>query len=97
MAEPRSLSRTVQDPLRPLARVALDATVWEATRMMYECGTDAVAVVDGQDRVVGIFTAHDVVGVLGLGYEPKTTVIFEWLRSPRQCNHYAPRGEAWFG
>ncbi len=83
--------------MRPVPRVPLEATVFQAVRKMYECGTEAVAVTDEGERIVGIFTAHDLITIIGLGYEPKAVTVAEWLCSPQQCNNDTPRGEAWMG
>ncbi|GBD26558.1 hypothetical protein HRbin30_01890 [bacterium HR30] len=97
MAEGVTRSRAIEGRFRPVARVPLDATVLQAARTMYECGTEAVAVTNEEGRVVGIFTAHDVIGVVGLGFGPEATTVAQWLCSPRECNNHVPRGEAWFG
>ncbi|MCX8071598.1 MAG: CBS domain-containing protein [Candidatus Binatia bacterium] len=90
-------AETTLERLRPVARTALDSTIFDAAHLMYESGTDALAVVDANQQLVGVLGARDIVAVLGLGLEPARLTVRQWLQSPRECNNHGPRGEAWLG
>ena len=57
--------QTVADALEPEpALVSLRDTVADAAKLMGECGTDAVAVVDDHGRPAGVVTGSDLVRLL---------------------------------
>ena len=64
------------------ATVSLQATVEDAVRTMLEKQVGAVAVIDEQGVVAGMFTERDVLAKFALsGCDPKTTPVHE-LMSP---------------
>lgn len=48
---------------RPLPRVGAEESVAAAARAMLAAGTDVVPVVDGEGRLVGLFTTRDLVAL----------------------------------
>lgn len=65
------------------AVVPLQASVADAIRVMLERRVGAVAVIDGEGRVAGIFTERDVLRKLALsGRNPATTSIRELMTTP---------------
>ncbi len=68
---------------REIAAVGLDATVADAIHKMLDHHVGAVAVVDSEYRVAGIFTERDVLRKLSLsGLDPKTTSVREFMTTP---------------
>jgi CBS domain-containing protein len=68
---------------REIAAVGLDATVAEAIHKMLDHHVGAVAVVDSDFRVAGIFTERDVLRKLALTrIDPQTTSIRELMTTP---------------
>jgi len=68
---------------REIAAVGLDATVADAIHKMLDYHVGAVAVVDSDFRVAGIFTERDVLRKLALtGIDPQTTSIRELMTTP---------------
>lgn len=90
-------ANSVRQRLRPVARLSPDATVTKAARTMYEWGTEAVVIVNGNGEVVGVFTPHDLVAVVSLGLDPARTRLVDWIASPRCSIAQHPAGEAWLG
>jgi len=67
----------------PAAAVTQEATVAEAVRMMLNRHVGAVAVVDSDQRVAGIFTERDVLLKLALsGRNLETTPVWEVMTTP---------------
>jgi len=65
------------------ASVPVDATVEQAIRMMLDRHVGAVAVIDENKRVAGIFTERDVLRRLSLSErDPKTTSVREVMTTP---------------
>ena len=65
------------------ATVGLRATVAEAIHVMLEKRVGAVAVLDSERRVAGIFTERDVLRKLALsGLEPNTTPVRQLMTTP---------------
>ena len=65
------------------ATVRLDATVADAIRVMLEQRVGAVAVLDGDGRVAGIFTERDVLRKVALsGRDPVGITVNEVMTSP---------------
>jgi CBS domain-containing protein len=65
------------------AAVCLDASVAEAIRTMLDRHVGAVAVVDDQRRIAGIFTERDVLRKLALsGRDPERTPVREMMTTP---------------
>ncbi len=65
------------------AAVSLDATVADAIRTMLDHHVGAVAVVDSEKRVAGIFTERDVLRKLALsGRDPEKTPVRELMTTP---------------
>lgn len=65
------------------ASVPLDATAERAIRMMLDRHVGAVAVVDENQRVAGIFTERDVLQRLSLSErDPRTTSVREVMTTP---------------
>jgi len=65
------------------AAVSLQASVAEAIRTMLERRVGAVAVIDSERRVAGIFTERDVLRKLSLsGHDPETTPVRELMTTP---------------
>jgi len=82
------------DPIA--ASVILDASVAEAIRTMLDRRVGAVAVLDSEKRVAGIFTERDVLRKLALsGRDPERTRVRELMTTPVELasNHTGP-GEA---
>lgn len=66
-----------------VASVGVDATAERAIRTMLECRVGAVAVVDENRRVAGIFTERDVLRRLALsGRTPAETPVREVMTTP---------------
>jgi len=64
------------------ATVSLQASVADAIRTMLEHHVGAVAVIDDQQRVAGIFTERDVLRKFSLsGRDPQTTPVRELMTS----------------
>ena len=53
------------------------ATVLDACRCMWDCGTGSVLVVDDEERLTGIFTGRDVVRTLAEGKHAELTPLAE--------------------
>jgi CBS domain-containing protein len=65
------------------AAVSLQASVADAIRTMLDKHVGAVAVVDGERRVAGIFTERDVLRKLALsGNDPENTCVREMMTTP---------------
>ncbi len=65
------------------ATVSLEASVAEAIRTMLERRVGAVAVIDSEKRVAGIFTERDVLRKLALsGRDPEKTPVREMMTTP---------------
>jgi len=68
---------------REIAAVGLDATVAEAIHKMLDHHVGAVAVVDSDYRVAGIFTERDVLRKLALSrMDPQTASVRELMTTP---------------
>jgi len=66
-----------------VAAVKPDASVAEAIRVMLERRVGAVAIIDGDMRVAGIFTERDVLRKLALsGLSPDTTPVSAVMTTP---------------
>ena len=62
------------------ATVSLEATVYDAVRLMIDKAVGAVAVVDEHGVVAGMFTERDVLSKFALsGRDPKTTPVREMM------------------
>ena len=55
--------------------LAEDASVQQACRCMWDCGTGSVLVVDHQQRLTGIFTGRDAVRTLAEGKSAEVTTL----------------------
>jgi CBS domain-containing protein len=55
--------------------LAENATVQQACRCMFDCGTGSVLVVDDQQRLTGIFTSRDAVRTLAQGKNAEATIL----------------------
>jgi len=65
------------------ATVGAEATVAEAIDVMLEKSVGAVAVVDAERRVAGIFTERDVLSKLALsGLDPQKTPVRQLMTTP---------------
>lgn len=65
------------------AAVSLTATVADAVRMMLDRHVGAVAIVDSEDRVAGIFTERDVLRKVTLsGNDPERIPVRELMTTP---------------
>src|ERR1019366_4747755 len=68
---------------REIAAVGLEATVADAIHKMLDHHVGAVAVVDSEYRVAGIFTERDVLRKMALsGANPQTTPVRELMTTP---------------
>lgn len=68
---------------REIAAVGLDATVAEAIHKMLDHHVGAVAVVDSDYRVAGIFTERDVLRKMSLSHlDPQTTSVRDLMTTP---------------
>lgn len=68
---------------REIAAVGLDATVADSIHKMLDYHVGAVAVVDSDYRVAGIFTERDVLRKMSLsGMDPQTTSIRDLMTTP---------------
>ncbi|HLV89254.1 MAG TPA: CBS domain-containing protein [Candidatus Sulfotelmatobacter sp.] len=68
---------------REIAAVGLDSTVADAIHKMLDHHVGAVAVVDGDFHVAGIFTERDVLRKLSLSrLDPKTTYVRDLMTTP---------------
>jgi CBS domain-containing protein len=68
---------------REIAAVGLDATVAEAINKMLDHHVGAVAVVDSEYRVAGIFTERDVLRKMSLSrLDPQTASVRELMTTP---------------
>ena len=81
---------------REIAAVGLDATVAEAIHKMLDYHVGAVAVVDAEYRVAGIFTERDVLRKLSLSrLDPQVTSVRELMTTPvEMATHDTGAGEA---
>lgn len=65
------------------AAVTLQATVADAIRTMLDRHVGAVAIVDNEQRVAGIFTERDVLRKFSLsGRNPETTLVRDLMTTP---------------
>ena len=65
------------------ASVSVEATAEQAIRTMVDRHVGAVAVIDENRRVAGIFTERDVLCRLALGeHDPKTTSVRKMMTTP---------------
>jgi CBS domain-containing protein len=65
------------------AAVSLEASVADAIRIMLERHVGAVAVIDGDRRVAGVFTERDVLRKLALSkLNPETTPVRDMMTTP---------------
>jgi len=65
------------------ATVPVDATAEQAIRTMLDRNVGAVAVIDENHRVAGIFTERDVLHRLSLGeHDPRTTSVRDVMTAP---------------
>jgi CBS domain-containing protein len=78
------------------ATVHLQASVADSIRMMLKKGVGAVAVVDGENKVVGVFSERDVMKKLALSRrDPETVPVAELMTSPvLSANENTPEQEA---
>ena len=68
---------------REIAAVGMEATVADAIHKMLDHHVGAVAIVDDQYRVAGIFTERDVLRKMSLStLDPRTTSIRELMTTP---------------
>ena len=68
---------------REIAAVPLDASVADAINKMLDHHVGAVAVVDSEYRVAGIFTERDVLRKMSLSRtDPQTTSVRELMTTP---------------
>lgn len=68
---------------REIAAVNLDATVADAINKMLDHHVGAVAVVDNEFRVAGIFTERDVLRKMSLsGLDPRKTSVRDLMTTP---------------
>jgi CBS domain-containing protein len=68
---------------REIAAVGLEATVSDAIHKMLDHHVGAVAVVDSDYRVAGIFTERDVLRKMSLSHlDPKTTSVRDLMTTP---------------
>jgi CBS domain-containing protein len=68
---------------REIAAVPLEATVADAINKMLDHHVGAVAVVDSEFRVAGIFTERDVLRKLSLTHtDPRTTSVRDLMTTP---------------
>src|SRR2546429_8295822 len=68
---------------REIAAVPLEASVADAIHKMLDHHVGAVAVVDSDFRVAGIFTERDVLRKMSLsGTDPKTTPVRDLMTTP---------------
>ncbi len=68
---------------REVAAVGLDSTVADAINKMLDHHVGAVAVVDNEYRVAGMFTERDVLRKMSLtGLDPNTTLVRQLMTTP---------------
>ncbi len=68
---------------REVAAVGLDSTVADAINKMLDHHVGAVAVVDHEYRVAGMFTERDVLRKMSLtGLDPNTTLVRQLMTTP---------------
>ena len=68
---------------REIAAVGLDATVADAIHKMLDHHVGAVAVVDSEYRVAGIFTERDVLRKMSLNHvDPGATPVRDLMTTP---------------
>src|ERR1041385_6545686 len=68
---------------REIAAVGVEATVADAIHKMLDLHVGAVAVVDSEYRVAGIFTERDVLRKMSLSrLDPQTTSIRQLMTTP---------------
>ncbi|MEL0112305.1 MAG: CBS domain-containing protein [Rickettsiales bacterium] len=69
-----------------LVRLDGNASVRDAAILMDQCGVSSVLVIDGKDRLRGIFTVRDVARrVVGGDLDPRKTRISEVMTENPQC------------
>ena len=65
------------------AAVSVEASVADAVRLMLDRHVGAVAIIDSQSRVAGIFTERDVLRKMALsGADPEKTPVRELMTTP---------------
>ena len=81
---------------REIAAVGLEATVADAIHKMLDHHVGAVAVVDGDFRVAGMFTERDVLRKMSLTHlDPRSTSIRELMTTPvEMASRQTGAGEA---
>ena len=81
---------------REIAAVGLEATVADAIHKMLDHHVGAVAVVDGDFRVAGMFTERDVLRKMSLAHlDPRSTSIRELMTTPvEMASRQTGAGEA---
>ncbi len=68
---------------REVAAVGLDSTVADAINKMLDHHVGAVAIVDSDYRVAGMFTERDVLRKMSLtGLDPNTTLVRQLMTTP---------------
>ncbi len=68
---------------REVAAVGLDSTVADAINKMLDHHVGAVAIVDNEYRVAGMFTERDVLRKMSLtGLDPNTTLVRQLMTTP---------------
>lgn len=91
-------SRPVSEVIekRPVVTTAVDTSVREAARIMKECHSSAVLVVDSKGVLAGICTERDIVfGVVAAGRDPgQTRVDAIMTRNVRTISPSKPFGHA---
>ena len=82
--EPREVRMSVLELCdREIAAISLEATVAEAIHKMLDHHVGAVAVVDSDYRVAGIFTERDVLRRMSLsGLDPQKTSVRDLMTTP---------------
>lgn len=81
---------------REIAAIGIEATVADAIHKMLDHHVGAVAVVDSDYRVAGIFTERDVLRRMALsGLDPRTTFVRDHMTTPvEMATRFTGAGEA---
>src|SRR5271167_2465084 len=84
VGRPQEVSMSVLELCdREIAAVGLEATVADASHKMLDQHVGAVAVVDSEYRVAGIFTERDVLRKMSLSHvDPRTTPVRDLMTTP---------------
>lgn len=82
---------------RSVCAVKETGSMADAARVMCRDGLNALSVVDGGGRILGIITDRDFVATVAEGLDPEHFTVGEFIRNPPTgCSDHPP-AETWIG